>query len=40
MENMFVETGFDEHHMSLALSVMLRDAAFFEEKDLISPTFN
>ena len=38
MENMFAE-GFDEHHISIALDVFIRDAAFFEEDDLNSPTF-
>lgn len=38
MENMFAE-GFDEHHISIALDVFIRDAAFFEEEHLASPTF-
>ena len=38
MENMFAE-GFDEHHISIALDVFIRDAAFFDEEDLNSPTF-
>ena len=38
MEQMFVD-GLDEHHISLALNVFLRDAAFFEEKDLENETF-
>lgn len=38
MENMFQE-GFDEHYISLALNIFIRDAAFFEEEDLNSPTF-
>jgi len=35
---MFTE-GFDEHHMSIALDVFLRDAAIIEEKDLENETF-
>jgi hypothetical protein len=31
--------GFDEHHISIALDVFLRDIAQFNEKDLNSPTF-
>lgn len=31
--------GFDEHHISIALDVFLRDIAQFEEEDLASPTF-
>ena len=38
METMFTE-GFDEHHISIALDVFLRDVAQFEDKDLDSPTF-
>ena len=38
MDNMFTE-GFDEHHISIALDLFLRDAAIFEEKDLENPTF-
>lgn len=35
---MFTE-GFDERHISIALDVFLRDAAFFKEEDLENPTF-
>jgi len=38
MENMFTD-GFDEHHISIALDVFLRDVAQFQEEDLESPTF-
>jgi hypothetical protein len=38
MENMFSE-GFDEHHISIALDVFLRDVAQFTEKDLDNATF-
>ena len=38
MESMFSE-GFDEHHISIALDVFLRDVAQFEESDLENPTF-
>ena len=38
MENMFSE-GFDEHHISIALDVFLRDVAQFEDKDLENATF-
>ena len=38
LESMFLE-GFDEHHISIALDVFIRDAAFFTEKDLDNPTF-
>jgi hypothetical protein len=38
MESMFQE-GFDEHHISIALDVFIRDAAFFTEEDLQNPTF-
>ena len=38
MENMFTD-GFDEHHISIALDVFLRDVAIFDDKDLESPTF-
>ena len=31
--------GFDEHHISIALDVFLRDVAQFEDKDLENPTF-
>ena len=37
MENMFSE-GFDEHHISIALDVFLRDVAQFEDKDLENAT--
>ena len=33
MESMF-QDGLDEHHVSLALNIFIRDAAFFEEEDL------
>ena len=39
MDNMFAD-GFDEHHISIALDLFLRDAAIFEEKDLDNPTFH
>lgn len=39
MDNMFTD-GFDEHHISIALDLFLRDAAIFEEKDLNNPTFH
>ena len=39
METMFQDGGLDEHHMGLALDIFLRDAAFFDEKDLESDTF-
>jgi hypothetical protein len=35
---MFLE-GFNEHHISIALDVFIRDAAFFKEEDLENPTF-
>eukprot|EP00355_Strombidium_rassoulzadegani_P002522 CAMPEP_0168610596 /NCGR_PEP_ID=MMETSP0449_2-20121227/1875_1 /TAXON_ID=1082188 /ORGANISM="Strombidium rassoulzadegani, Strain ras09" /LENGTH=167 /DNA_ID=CAMNT_0008650919 /DNA_START=108 /DNA_END=611 /DNA_ORIENTATION=- len=38
MDNMFTD-GFDEHHISIALDVFLRDVVLFEEKDLNNPTF-
>ena len=38
MDQMFTE-GFDEHHISIALDVFLRDAAIVEEDDLNSETF-
>lgn len=38
MDNMFSE-GFDEHHISIALDVFLRDVAQFEDKDLENATF-
>ena len=38
MENMFTE-GFSEEHISIALDIFIRDAGFFEDKDLESPTF-
>ena len=38
MENMFAD-GFDEHHISIALDVFLRDVAQFEDKDLDNATF-
>jgi len=38
MDQMF-QDGFDEHHISLALNIFLRDAAFFDEDDLANPTF-
>jgi hypothetical protein len=38
LESMFLE-GFDEHHISIALDVFIRDAAFFKEDDLENPTF-
>jgi hypothetical protein len=38
MENMFSE-GFDEHHISIALDVFLRDVAQFEDSDLEQATF-
>ncbi len=33
MDHMFAD-GFDEHHISIALDVFLRDIAFFEEEDI------
>lgn len=33
------QDGMDEHHISIALDVFIRDAAFFEEEDLKNPTF-
>ena len=39
MDNM-LEDGLDEHHISLALDVFLRDIAQFEEADLEKPTFH
>ena len=38
MEQMFTE-GFDEHYISIALDVFLRDIPQFTDKDLESPTF-
>ena len=38
MDNMFTD-GFDEHHISIALDVFLRDVAQFEDEDLQNPTF-
>ena len=38
MDNMFSD-GFDEHHISIALDVFLRDVTQFEDKDLENPTF-
>lgn len=39
MDNM-LEDGLDEHHISLALDVFLRDIAQFEEADLEKTTFH
>ena len=38
MESLF-QDGMDEHHISLALDIFIRDAAFFEEADLENETF-
>ena len=38
METMFLD-GFDEHHISIALDVFLRDIALFSEEDLENQTF-
>lgn len=35
---MFID-GFNEHHISIALDVFLRDVALINDKDLDSPTF-
>ena len=38
METMFTE-GFTESHISIALDIFIRDAGYFQEKDLTSQTF-
>ena len=35
METMFTE-GFTESHISIALDIFIRDAGYFQEKDLTS----
>jgi len=39
MEKMFTD-GFDEHHISIALDVFLRDAVHFQDSDLSKPIFH